>query len=141
MTRQKKTKNNDKLETIQGRIDTLFFSSPHWSAGRIETDDGESISFAGSLMIQTGDQVKLFGNWTKHPQYGRQFQVDRFEYDMPVDADGLAEYLANHPNIKGIGKVKAGKIAEKFGSEFESVLLKYPECLTSEHLGQKWTIS
>ena len=127
MTRQKKTKNNDKLETIQGRIDTLFFSSPHWSAGRIETDDGESTSFAGSLMIQTGDLVKLFGKWTKHPQYGRQFQVDRFEYDMPIDGDGLAAYLANHPNIKGVGKVKAGKIADKFGSEFESVLLKRPE--------------
>ena len=127
MTRQKKTKNNDKLETIQGRIDTLFFSSPHWSAGRIETDDGESISFAGSLMIQTGDQVKLFGNWTNHPQYGRQFQVERFEYDMPIDGDGLAAYLANHPNIKGIGKVKASKIAERFGSEFETVLLEHPE--------------
>jgi len=125
--RQKKTKNNGKLETIQGQIDTLFYSSPNWSAGRLESYDGESISFAGSLMIQKDDRVKLFGNWTNHPQYGRQFQVDRFEYDMPLDLDGLAYYLANHPKIKGIGQVKAGKIAKEFGSEFETVLLERPE--------------
>ncbi len=126
MTRKKKIKDNNSLETIKGTVETLFYSSPNWSAGKIETD-GETVSFAGSLMIQVGDRVKLFGNWTKHPQYGRQFQVERFEYDMPIDDEGLAVYLANHPNIKGVGKVKAGQIAERFGSEFESVLLKRPE--------------
>lgn len=126
MTRKKKIKDDSSLETIKGTIETLFFSSPNWSAGKIEADD-ETISFAGSLMIQVGDRVKLFGNWTKHPQYGRQFQVERFEYYMPIDGDGLAAYLANHPNIKGIGKVKAGKIAERFGSEFESTLLNHSE--------------
>jgi len=73
-------------------------------------------------MVQDGDCIVLYGGWTKHPQYGRQFQVDRFEYDMPLDPDGLASYLANHPNISGIGPVKARKIADKFGCEFETVL-------------------
>jgi len=125
--RQTKSKNKDALEKLRGHVETLFYSSPHFSAGRLETDDGERISFAGSLIVQDGDRVLLYGEWTKHPQYGRQFQVDRFEYDMPLDPDGLASYLANHPNISGIGPVRARKIADKFGCEFEAVLSERPE--------------
>ena len=40
---------------VRGRVETVFFASPRWSAGRLRTEDGEKVSFAGALMVKTGD--------------------------------------------------------------------------------------
>ena len=97
--------------SLRGRIETVFYAGPHFSAGRILTPDGERASFAGKLYAREDDSVVLWGEWTTHPKYGKQFQVESMECDLDLDADGLAHYLANHPDIKGIGPVKAGIIA------------------------------
>ena len=119
-----KKKNPD---TLRGRVETLFYSSARFSAGRIRTNDGDSVSFAGAIMVQEGDLVALHGEWTNHSTYGRQFQVSSFEFDLPLDPEGLALYLSHHPRIKGIGPVKAKKIAERFGVGFEAALFDRPE--------------
>lgn len=49
------------------------------------------------------------------------------EFDRQLDARGLANYLANNPDIKGIGPAKARIIAERFGSNFEHSLINEPE--------------
>ena len=41
---------NEATATVRGRIEALFFSSPQFSAGRLRTDSGDTVSFAGSLM-------------------------------------------------------------------------------------------
>jgi exodeoxyribonuclease V alpha subunit len=41
--------------------------------------------------------------------------------------EGLAHYLAHHPDIKGIGPVKARRIVEAFGEEFDRVIDEDPE--------------
>ena len=83
MKTAKPKKNNP--DTLHGRIETLFYSSARFSAGRIRTVDGDSVSFAGAIMVQEGDLVALHGEWTHHATYGRQFQVTSFEFDLPLD--------------------------------------------------------
>jgi exodeoxyribonuclease V alpha subunit len=118
-------------ETVQvrGQIDRVFFASPTFSAGRLKTDGRDYISFAGNLFATEGDHVSLAGTWEKHPKYGRQFKVDHVAIEMPQDAEGLARYLANHPEIKGIGPAKARAIAERFGGDFDRALEEQPEAL------------
>ena len=48
-------------------------------------------------------------------------------FDQRLDANGLANYLANNPDIKGIGPAKARMIADRFGDNFERVLIDTPE--------------
>jgi exodeoxyribonuclease V alpha subunit len=117
------------LEKVKGRIDRVFFASPTFSAGRLKTDSREYVSFAGNLFATEGDQVSLAGTWEKHPKYGRQFKVDHVAIEMPQDAEGLAQYLANHPEIKGIGPAKARMLAERFGGDFDRALDEEPEAL------------
>ncbi len=69
----------------------------------------------------------LHGEFVKHPKYGRQFEVTSIELDRQMDARGLANYLANNPDIKGIGPAKAKIIAERFVSDFERSLIDEPE--------------
>ncbi len=128
----KAKKKNNISKTITGRISTLYYSSASFSAGKIETQGGEATSFAGSLMVEEGDIVKLHGDWKEHPKYGRQFQAVSFEFDLPIDPDGLELYLANNPRIKGIGPVKSKLISEKFGHNFENALFEHSE-LISKH--------
>ncbi len=115
--------------TVRGRVDEVFYSSPRFSAGRLRTAEGRTVSFAGPVMIREHEPVILHGIWEEHPKYGRQLKVESLEYDTRLDAAGLANYLANHPAIKGIGPVKARQIAEKFGDDFDRVISEEPEAI------------
>lgn len=91
--------------------------------------------------------MALAGTWEKLPKYGRQFKVGHMAIEMPQDAEGLAQYLANHPEIKGIGPAKARMLAERFGGDFGRAHEEQPETLaeaahvslaTIETLRENW---
>jgi exodeoxyribonuclease V alpha subunit len=119
----------EQVIAVRGRVEEIFFSSPRFSAGRLQRDDNATISFAGPIMVREHEPVILHGHWEKHPKYGRQFKVESLEYDTKLDREGLANYLANHPDIKGIGPVKARQIAARFGDDFDRVLSEQPEAI------------
>ncbi|MBI2842687.1 MAG: AAA family ATPase [Armatimonadetes bacterium] len=112
---------------IRGEVERVFFSSANFSAGRFITERGDRIQFAGNVVVQENQPLVLHGKFVRHPKYGFQFEVTSMEFDRQMDARGLANYLANNPDIKGIGPAKARIIAERFGSEFEQHLIDEPE--------------
>ena len=42
---------------LRGRVDAVYYASPLFSAGRLRTDSGEVVSFAGELMVCEHDPV------------------------------------------------------------------------------------
>ena len=135
------------LIKIRGRIDAVYYAGARFSAGRLITLAGNEISFAGKLYAREQDQVVLEGRWVTHPKYGRQLEVETLAYNLELDADGLAHYLAHHPDIKGIGPVKAKRIAERFSKDFDRVIVEEPEAVaetaklplaTVERLREVW---
>jgi exodeoxyribonuclease V alpha subunit len=118
---------NEAVVTVRGTVEALFYTSPTFSAGRLRVDAGQTVSFAGSLMVRAHDAVVLHGVWEHHPKFGRQLKVSRFEFDQCLGATGLAHYLANHPALKGIGPVKARRIAEAFGDDFDRIIDEDPD--------------
>jgi exodeoxyribonuclease V alpha subunit len=136
-----------RTERVRGRIDTVYHASPRFSAGKLRTQEGYTVRFAGPFFAREEEQVVLCGVWEEHPKFGRQLKVARIELDMPVDADGLANYLADHPRIKGIGPVRARRIAEQFGENFDAMISEQPEAVaaaaglspeTLEMLREEW---
>jgi len=121
-----RTRSNNQSVTVRGRIETVFYAGPRFSAGRLTTADGDEVQFAGRLFARENEPVVLNGRWVTHPKYGRQFEVEGMEYDLDLDADGLANYLANHPEMKGIGPAKARLIAERFGHDFDRIITDEP---------------
>lgn len=113
--------------TVRGRIETVFYAGPQFSAGRLIAESGNEVTFAGRLFAREGDSVVLNGHWSTHPKYGRQLQVETVEYNLDLDSEGLAHYLGNHPEMKGIGPVKARLIAEHFGLDFDRAIIEEPE--------------
>ncbi len=113
-------------DKIRGRIEKVYFAGPKFSAGHLLNDKQEKIQFAGNLFARENQPVALLGRWINHPKYGRQFKVETMQHDLELNREGLIHYLANHPDIKGIGPVKARLIVERFGDNFEETLLQEP---------------
>ena len=88
-------------------VQAVFHADDNFSAGRLRTDDGQSVRFAGKVFVRQNDPVSLRGKWEDHPKYGWQFSVDWLDAQVDLDPAGLANYLANHPDIAGIGPAKA----------------------------------
>lgn len=117
--------------SIRGVVETIFYSSPSFSAGRLRTSDGHLITFAGKMFARENDAVRLEGHWINHPKYGHQFAADCMGFDQEMDADGLANFLADHPDVKGIGPVKARLIACHFGARFDQAIRSQPETVAA----------
>jgi len=121
----------DQRESIRGIVDAVFYSGPTFSAGRLVTPDGGEVKFAGKVYVREHDAVRLEGRWVTHPKYGRQFEVEFLGHDLELDPEGLAHFLANHPDIKGIGPAKARLIADRFGGDFDAAIRNEPESVAA----------
>ena len=117
--------------SVRGVVETVFYSGPTFTAGRLRTPEGALVTFAGKIFVKPNDPVRLEGQWTNHPKYGRQFAVEALGYDLEMDPDGLANFLANHPDVKGIGPAKARLIADHFGSGFDAAIRSRPEAVAA----------
>jgi exodeoxyribonuclease V alpha subunit len=117
--------------SLRGIVETVFYSGPTFSAGRLRTAEGALVNFAGKVFVKPNDPVRLEGQWTQHPKYGRQFAVEALGYDLEMDPDGLANFLANHPDVKGIGPAKARLIADHFGVGFDAAIRTRPEAVAA----------
>jgi exodeoxyribonuclease V alpha subunit len=117
--------------SIRGIVEVVFYSGPTFSAGRLRTSEGNLITFAGKVFARENDAVRLEGQWANHPKYGRQFAADCMGFDQEMDADGLANFLANHPDVKGIGPAKARLIADHFGARFDAAIRSQPEAVAA----------
>ncbi|GIU75787.1 MAG: ATP-dependent RecD-like DNA helicase [Bryobacteraceae bacterium] len=118
-------------ESIRGIVDAVFYSGPTFSAGRLVTPDGGEVKFAGKVYVREHDAVRLEGRWVTHPKYGRQFEAEFLGHDLELDPEGLARFLANHPDIKGIGPAKAKLIADRFGTDFDAAIRNEPESVAA----------
>jgi exodeoxyribonuclease V alpha subunit len=110
-------------------VQALYHAGANFSAGRLRTDDGGFVRFAGKVYVRENDPVSLRGHWEEHPKYGRQFAVDWLEAQMDMEPAGLANYLANHPKITGIGPAKARLVSEAFGASFDRVIREEPHAV------------
>lgn len=78
--------------------------------------------------IEENEYFTLYGEYTNHPKYGRQFQLDHYESGFPQDSHMLMEYLGRGI-IKGIGKARAKSIVKRFGADAVEIMEKEPERL------------
>lgn len=126
---QKKTK---EPTAMRGTISHVYFTSDRFTAGRIAAENGSEISFAGKFGgLRENDRVILYGEHGIHEKYGKQFTALRFEYDTDYDVEGIANYIASNPEMKGIGMARAVKIARVCGDDFGRIVTDEPERLAS----------
>lgn len=87
------------------------------------------ITVKGSFpSLQAGQDVELDGHWIIDPKYGRQFDAVTCQSILPTSITGLKRFLGSGL-IKGIGKVYAEKLVDKFGAEVLDIIDQNPQRL------------
>ena len=120
----------DELENLTGVVEGITYRNEAngYAVIEVKTSD-EFVTVVGVLGdITVGEQIVFQGEWTMHPNFGRQFKSVRLTRSRPADASGMHRFLASGI-IKGIGEATATKIVEKFGSSTFNVIENEPERL------------
>ncbi len=80
-------------------------------------------------IVNPGEELRVYGTWTCHPQFGVQFHAFRYTILKPATLKGIEKYLGSGM-IKGIGPVTARRLVAAFGTETLEVIERQPERLT-----------
>ena len=120
------------LEELYGKISSVIYTNEEngWTVLRMETDGGTDATVVGTLpSAYPGEELHVFGEWTTHPNHGRQFKSEYAERSLPRTKDDIYKYLAGRA-VKGIGPATAALIVDRFGDRTLDVLERQPERLT-----------
>ena len=119
----------DLLE-LNGTVEDIIYqnSDNGYSVFSFSCDDDEIICVGTVPDIHNGETLKITGNWTMHPTYGRQLQIQYYEKSIPTTTEGMVKYLSSGL-IKGIGPKIAKKIVDKFGEATFYVIEEKPDRL------------
>lgn len=72
--------------------------------------------------------LRITGEWTEHPVYGRQIKVQSLEIEQPTTLSGIEKYLSSGM-IRGVGPATAKLLIRAFGEKTLDVLYSRPERL------------
>lgn len=117
-------------EEIAGAVSRVIWQSGDegFSVFRFE---GEAFDTSATLPCPPpplGQQVVLFGGWTVHPRFGRQFKGEGFRIVTPSDSDAIEKFLAAGV-IEGVGLAMARRLVAKFGEETLEIIANEPRRL------------
>ncbi len=119
------------LEKICGTVENVVYRNEtnDYTVFEVATPKGELITAVGIIpMAFEGENVVLTGSWSFHKEFGKQFAFEAYEKTLPVETEGMLQYLSSS-TVKGIGPVTALKIINKFGVDSFDVIENHPEWL------------
>lgn len=127
------------MEILDGLVEAVIFKSE--DTGYVVakfTANKEVNTIVGTMpLIKEGQQIEVKGEWIKHKQFGRQFNVEEYKEVLPTSTKEIEKYLSTGI-IHGIGPVTAKKIVKAFGEETLNILDNNIERLKEvEGIGKK----
>ena len=127
------------MEIIEAFADETVFRNEENGYTVLVVKAGKSRVSAVGMMppIAVGEKLRITGDWTEHPVYGRQIKVQSIEIEKPTTLSGIEKYLSSGM-IRGIGPATAKLLIRAFGEETLDVLYSQPEKLLDvPGIGQK----
>ena len=118
------------MTSIEGTVLEINFRNDENGWTVLSLDFGGELTTAVGCLphIHAGEFVRLYGAWTEHKLYGRQFSATSAETRLPGSEEAIRMYLASGL-LKGIGDVLASRIVDVFGLETFEVIENSPELL------------
>ena len=129
------------LSDLEGQIERITYSNPEngFTIARVKVNgQRDLVTVVGNLMApMPGEILKMKGEWSNHPKYGKQFKVVHYATAVPASVDGIRRYLGSGL-IKGIGAVMAERIVNRFDKETLDIIENDIERLVDvEGIGKK----
>ena len=119
------------LLEMTGLVERITFRNERNGYTVLELSAGGALlTVVGTMpLAEPGGQIHVWGHWTEHPSFGRQFAAETYALIQPKTAQAILQYLSSG-SVKGIGRATARRLVEAFGEETLSVLEKEPERLS-----------
>lgn len=118
------------VEVLKGYVDHIIFrNAENGYTVFVMICEEEELTCVGTFSIITeGENIKVSGEYTEHPMYGKQFAVQELEECEPEDEISMERYLGSGA-IKGIGSALAARIVRRFKKDTFRIIEEEPERL------------
>ncbi len=119
------------IEELCGSVEDIIYRNADTGFAVINLGvNDELICVVGSLAtVEVGEELRVMGKFSAHPNYGYQFKAEAFDRQLPATAGAIMRYLASGA-IKGIGPALARRIVDRFGDETLEKIELNPSCLS-----------
>ncbi len=119
---------NNEMYEVCGEVDRVVYRNEENGYTVIEIGSGDDTITAVGIMpeIFEGEELKLYGTFKSHSQYGKQLSVTTFERSVPTSVMGILRYLSSGA-LKGIGPATAARLIKEFGEKTLEVMESDPE--------------
>ena len=119
-------------EVLTGTVERITYYNEEngYTVAQLTPEDRVyTVTVVGNLLeVNPGESLQLHGQWTSHPRYGRQFQVEHYATVLPATLAGIERYLGSGL-IKGIGPVTAQRIVRRFKLDTLHIIEEEPQRL------------
>lgn len=118
------------METIIGFVEHIVFRNEEngYTVLNLAVEEDEVTCVGVFQFISEGESVELKGEYTVHPSYGPQFQVESYAIKAPQDIVSIERYLGSGA-IKGVGAALAARIVRRFKEDTFRIIEEEPERL------------
>lgn len=118
------------MEILKGYVDHIIFrNQDNGYTVFVMICEEEEITCVGTFsIISEGENIKVTGEYTEHPMYGKQLAVHELEECEPEDEVSMERYLGSGA-IKGIGAALAARIVRRFKKDTFRIIEEEPERL------------
>ena len=127
-------------ETITATLKNIRFQNDSGFIIGMAVTAGDTLGFKGDFGIlgnmlnpQESMTYQLTGEWSIHPDFGKQFKFQQYTPVKPKDTSGIYKYLVR--TAKWIGPSIAQQLVEIYGDETLEVLRNDPEIVAAEIRG------
>ncbi|HOP75591.1 MAG TPA: ATP-dependent RecD-like DNA helicase [Bacillota bacterium] len=117
------------MTTLEGTVEriTFFNEETSFAVVKMKLASGELVTVTGELPhLYIGEKLRLTGQWVVHKEYGKQFQVQTRESEIPTTEKGIERFLASG-FVKGVRAATAKKLVSRFGLSTLDVIENDPE--------------
>ena len=117
-----------KLLRMEGAVENIVFRNDENGYTVLEIADGDDYITAVGIMplVSAGDNVVLFGTFTEHKSYGRQFTAQTCEVTRPTGTADILRYLSSGA-VKGVGAATARRLVDEFGEATLEIMENEPD--------------
>ncbi|MDD5095159.1 MAG: ATP-dependent RecD-like DNA helicase [Dehalococcoidia bacterium] len=118
--------------TVEGVLERIVFFNEEnsYTVARLQVpEQRDLVTIVGNMALPNlGETLRLTGEWTNDPKFGRQFRISSCLSVLPSTLTGIQKYLASGL-VRGIGPVMAKRIVGRFGIETFDLIEQKPEQL------------
>jgi len=121
----------EQLMQFEGSVtEVIYFNKENgYSVFDFFVESEGVITCTGNLpFVNPGETLKLIGEWTHHPSYGKQFKVQSFVRPEPGCEAEILSFLSSGI-LPGVRRATAEKMVSHFGADTLRVLEDNPERL------------